>query len=242
MIHDGDFWINVPLVVGIFCIYCISLCHVTLQTWMARSSRYRRYRLHPEGDDDLPILPRLKGTALIMLFLACLWAVLLTLGYDLFLRDGPAGLSAMAVQFFAILLIYDFLFYWTHRVLHRPFLMRFVHGMHHQIRVPMAIDDFFLHPGDATTMSVLFLSSVAIVGPVNTATFIAALAAWVFMNNSIHAGFHWPHPIFRLTNFWALTHDVHHGANRNANFGAFLPVWDMMFGTYHRVKEKPGSD
>ena len=234
MISAGDFQINVPLVVGMFCVYCVSLCYVTLQTWAAKSVRFRAYRLHPDRDDRLSIFRRLRRTALIVLFVACLWGVLLTLGYDLFLHDEPTGLAAMAAQFFAILLIYDFVFYWTHRTLHRPFLMRAVHGVHHQVRVPMAVDDFFLHPLDATT-SVLFLLSVAIVGPVNTSTFVAVLGVWVLMNNAIHGGFRWPHPIFRLTNYWARTHDVHHGANRNANFGSFLPVWDMMFGTYHRA-------
>ena len=237
MVHEGEFSIqpNLSLVVGLFCIFCASLFHVYLQTRLAKSSRYRQYRLHPEGDDGLSIFLRLKRVTLIVLFVGCLWAALLTLGYDLFLHDESVGGAAMAAQIFAILLIYDFLFYWTHRVLHHPLVMRFSHGVHHQVRVPMAIDDFYLHPADATTMSVLFLLCIAIVGPVSTTTFIAVTAVWVFMNNAIHSGFNWPHPIFKLTNYWARTHDVHHGINRNANFGSFLPVWDMMFGTYHRV-------
>ena len=50
------------------------------------------------------------------------------------------------------------------------------------------------------------------------------------INIYVHSNLSFPHPVFRLLNFWTRTHDVHHYYCRN-NYSSIFPFWDQMFGT-----------
>ena len=151
--------------------------------------------------------------------------------------EESAGIAMSLGQLSAILLIYDFMFYWVHRVFHHPFLMRHVHYVHHRVRHPAALDDYYLHPVDALWVTTLFFLSVTIVGPVDSETFIATFFIWILINNFLHRGLNLPHPAFKLTNYWSRMHDCHHSKKINSNFGSLFPFWDMMFGTYYIDKD-----
>ncbi len=230
--------INFPLIAGLVGVYFFSVIFTVLQTRAAKSERYKQYRLYTPVNDPLANTSKVPRTFFIILFIACIWTAYLTQGYDWVIHDEPSAFAVLPVQILAVLLIYDFMFYWVHRVFHLPLLMRYVHYVHHKVRFPTAIDDYYLHPIDTLWVTTLFFLSVTIVGPFNTTTFIATLFVWVFMNNSIHGGLNLPNPVFRLTNYLARMHNVHHGKNMSSNFGSFFPFWDMLFGTHHRSKKE----
>ena len=233
--------INFPLIAGLVGVYVFSVLSTVLQTRVARSERYKKYRLYTPVNDPLANTSKVPRTFFIILFIACLWTAYLTQGYDWIIHDEPSAFAVLPVQILAVLLIYDFMFYWVHRVFHLPLLMRYVHYVHHEVRFPTAIDDYYLHPIDTLWVTTLFYLSVAIVGPFNTTTFIATLFVWVFMNNAIHGGLNLPHPVFRLTNYLARMHNVHHGKNMSSNFGSFFPFWDMMFGTHYVSRKRQSA-
>ena len=230
--------INFPLIAGLVGVYFFSVIFTVLQTRAAKSERYKQYRLYTPVNDPLANTSKVPRTFFIILFIACIWTAYLTQGYDWVIHDEPSAFAVLPVQILAVLLIYDFMFYWVHRVFHLPLLIRYVHYVHHKVRFPTAIDDYYLHPIDTLWVTTLFFLSVTIVGPFNTTTFIATLFVWVFMNNSIHGGLNLPNPVFRLTNYLARMHNVHHGKNMSSNFGSFFPFWDMLFGTHHRSKKE----
>ena len=230
--------INFPLIAGLVGIYFFSVIFTVLQTRAAKSERYKQYRLYTPVNDPLANTSKVPRTFFIILFIACIWTAYLTQRYDWVIHDEPAAFAVLPVQILAVILIYDFMFYWVHRVFHLPFLMRYVHYVHHKVRFPTAIDDYYLHPIDTLWVTTLFFLSVTIVGPSNTTTFIATLFVWVFMNNSIHGGLNLPNPVFRLTNYLARMHNVHHGKNMSSNFGSFFPFWDMLFGTHSGSKKE----
>ena len=232
-----DYQINFPLIAGLVGVYFFSVIFTVLQTRATSSERYKKYRLYTPVNDPLANTSKFLRTSLIIIFIACIWTAYLTQGYDWVIHDEPAGFAVLLGQVLAVLLIYDFMFYWVHRAFHLPFLMRYVHHVHHRVRFPTAIDDYYLHPIDTLWVTTLFFLSIAIIGPVNTTTFIATLFVWVFINNSIHGGLNLPHPIFKLTNYWARMHECHHGKNMQSNFGSIFPFWDMMFGTHYISKK-----
>lgn len=43
------------------------------------------------------------------------------------------------------LALYDVRYYAMHRTLHRPALMRLIHGVHHRVRYPTAQDSIYVH-------------------------------------------------------------------------------------------------
>lgn len=233
-----DFNINFTLISGLVGVYIFSLIFTGLLTWAASSERYRQYRLYMPVKDPLANTSKFPRTFCIIIFNAFLWTVYLTQGYEWVIHDKPASLAMLLWQVIAILVIYDFMFYWIHRVFHLRLLLKYVHYVHHRVRYPTAIDDYYLHPVDSLWVTTLFFLSIAIVGPVNTTTFIVTLFVWVFINNSIHGGMNFPHPVFRLTNYWARMHECHHGKSMRSNFGSIFPIWDTMFGTRYISKER----
>lgn len=223
--------INYELIFGIIGVAICSTVFISLWTWAAGSERYQKYRIRTPVRDPLAKVSRFKEVSRALVFDIIFYVAYLVLAYDWLIQDGSVGLLTMFGQVLAILLIYDFMFYWVHRLFHHPFLMRRVHGVHHKVRFPKAIDDYYLHPIDSLWVTTLFFSSIAIVGPLSTTSFIVTLFVYVFINNSLHSGLNLPHPLFALTNYLARRHEVHHGKKASANFGSIFPFWDMMFGT-----------
>ena len=224
--------INYPLLLGVVGVAVCSGAFVCLWTWAASSERYSKYRLRMPGDDPLAAVSKKGRIISIIAFDILLYSSYVVLAYNWLIKDEVDGVLMVIGQVLAILLIYDFMFYWVHRLFHRPFLMRHVHGVHHRVRFPKAVDDFYLHAIDSLWVTTLFFMSIAIVGPLGANTFIVTLFVYVSINNTLHSGLNFPHPLFRLTNYWAREHDVHHGKNLSANFGSIFPIWDMMFGTH----------
>ena len=126
----------------------------------------------------------------------------------------------------------DFLYYWMHRALHRPTLMRLVHGVHHRVHHPSAVEALYLNPFETVAAMVLLFGCIAAVGPVSMPSFIAIALVHSLVNIATHVNLDLPHPAFRLTNHWARRHDLHHGARRDAHFSSIFPYWDMAFGAY----------
>ena len=227
--------INFPLLYGVVGVAVCSAVFVSLWTLAAGSERFGIYRLRTPISDSLAGVGKRKRIALIVGFDILLYSGYLVLAYDWLIKDGSDAFWIVIGQVLAVLLIYDFMFYWVHRLFHLPFLMRHVHAVHHKVRFPKAVDDFDLHPVDSLWVTTLFFSSIAIVGPLSPTAFVVTLFVYVFINNALHSGLNLPHPCFKLTNYWARKHDVHHGKNLSSNFGSIFPFWDVMFGTNVRV-------
>ena len=157
--------VNYELIFGVLAIAICSVVFISLWTWAANSERYQKYRIRMPVRDPLEKAGKFKEVSRAVVFDITLYCVYLVLAYDWLIQDGSVGLLTMFGQVLAILLIYDFGFYWVHRLFHHPFLMRRVHGVHHKVRFPKAIDDFYLHPIDSLWVTTLFFSSIAIVGP-----------------------------------------------------------------------------
>ena len=227
--------INYQLLIGVIIVGICSTVFVSLWTLAANSERYSIYRLRNSINDPLAGVDKKRRILSIIAFDILLYCIYLVFAYDWLIKTGTESLIVMIGQVVAILLIYDFLFYWVHRLFHLPVLMRYVHAIHHKVRFPRAIDDFYLSAVDSLWVTTLLFSSIAIVGPLSTNALILTLFVYVFINNTLHSGLNFPHPLFKLTNYWARKHDVHHGKNLSANFGSIFPFWDVMFGTNVKV-------
>jgi sterol desaturase/sphingolipid hydroxylase (fatty acid hydroxylase superfamily) len=130
-----------------------------------------------------------------------------------------------------VLLVYDFIYYWFHRVFHKKELMIYMHGVHHKMRFPTAMDATYLNPlENFGGLAILFIA-ISLFAPVSEVSFILIIVIHAFINIIVHTNMVLPHPIFMLTNFWAIKHDAHHGKHLNKNYANIFPYWDQMFGT-----------
>ena len=224
--------INYTLVWGIAAIFGFAGVFNSLAVWAVNSERLGRYSIRPP---EVDLLSQRGKHLRIMLIGMCsigLYAAWLYFGYDFLIRESSPGFLVSLAQIVAILLIYDFAYYWIHRLFHISVIMRHIHGMHHRVRHPTAIDGLYLDPFDLAGGLSLFFLSIALIGPVDAGTFLAVTFLHTMFNLINHTGMELPHPAFAWSNYLARKHDHHHGRNVNTNFGLMVPFWDMMFGTY----------
>jgi sterol desaturase/sphingolipid hydroxylase (fatty acid hydroxylase superfamily) len=135
--------------------------------------------------------------------------------------------------------LFDIAIYWAHRWSHEvPVLWRF-HSVHHSTEQLDWISGFRAHPLDGAIVAPVALFLIA-AGFDNT--FTGALAVVQFLTGLfLHANVRWRlRPLHRLV----ITPEFHHWHHsyepeaHSSNYSVFLPLWDILFGTYYMPRNK----
>lgn len=205
---------------------------MALTQWMVTSQKYGQYRIRTPQNVTIPLSRKVVNIGLNMLFMVLLFIAALYHLSDKLIAEGHASGVTIFGEVLAVLLIYDFCYYFMHRTLHHPRLMKFVHGVHHRSRFPTPAESLFLNPIEGFAGVTLLLGTTMAIGPVSGAAFLIIVFLHSVINVLVHANMVLPHPLFKLTNFWATKHDFHHGHHLNRNYASIFPFWDLMFGTY----------
>jgi sterol desaturase/sphingolipid hydroxylase (fatty acid hydroxylase superfamily) len=143
--------------------------------------------------------------------------------------------------------LFDLVAYWVHRLSHTiAFLWRF-HQVHHSTETLDWVSGFRVHPldGALAVPPVVLLLAAGFSPEASGALAIAQLVVGLFL----HANVRWRlRPLQRIV----ATPEFHHWHHErgseahNTNFGAFLPLWDQIWGTYcvpnDRRPERYGVD
>lgn len=134
--------------------------------------------------------------------------------------------------------LFDFLIYWVHRFSHEvPFLWRF-HKIHHSSARLDWITAFRGHPMDGVFLTPLFVFLLAAGFDARTTgvLFVAQAVIGLFL----HANVRWRwRPLHRVV----ITPELHHWHHsnhveaHNSNYTTFLPLWDIVFGTYFMPRD-----
>lgn len=177
----------------------------------------------------------LTSTALQLVGLA--FGVVLGIGSllwvpGLLLRPLVAAVPAPLRMVVGVVL-FDFLVYWVHRFAHEvPFMWRF-HKVHHSSAQLDWVTAFRGHPMDGVFLAPLFVFLLA-AGFDGRATG-ALLVAQVLIGLFLHANVRWRwRPLHRVV----ITPELHHWHHSDhpeaysSNYTTFLPLWDIVFGTY----------
>ncbi|XP_077999230.1 fatty acid hydroxylase domain-containing protein 2-like [Glandiceps talaboti] len=184
-----------------------------------------------QGDKNTPLDPSLLPKVLkisftnIMLitpiasygwYLACQWRGS-NCGYNI-----PSN-SRILLDIIVAVLCDEILFYYSHRLLHHPYLYKRIHKKHHEWTAPIGLVCIYAHP-------VEFIASNSIplfVGPFIMKSHLLSAWLWIgialFATSIHHSGYHLP---FTLSPEY---HDFHH-AKFHYNFG-FLGFLDWFHGT-----------
>jgi sterol desaturase/sphingolipid hydroxylase (fatty acid hydroxylase superfamily) len=140
---------------------------------------------------------------------------------------GGAALGYLAVTF---------LYYWWHRWRHESsFLWRWFHQLHHSPQRIEVVTSFYKHPAELIANGLL--SSAILYALVGLG---AAAATWaVLLTGVAELFYHWnvrtPHWLGYLIQR-PESHCVHHQEGLHAYNYADLPLWDMLFGTFHNPR------
>lgn len=202
----------------------------SIVTWISASYRFRHLRIRISAET----IPRkyvsitLNGT-----LAAAMYAGAVMLGDHVFYQQDLAhNVLRVAIDSLLVLVVYDFFYYVLHRWLHTPRMMRYVHGVHHRVHYPEAMDGLFLHPAETFAGLALLFIAMAAVGPISVASFLVVALVHSIANIATHTNLVVPYRACALFNYWAVRHDFHHSTYRNANYASIFPFWDRMFGTY----------
>ena len=149
-----------------------------------------------------------------------------------------------AVDAAAVLLVFDFFYYWTHRYVFHGKPMRKQHALHHQARTPTYVDALYVHPLETIIGLGLFLFSIPLVawiggGPLNV--FSAAFATLVFtqVNTINHTYVNLPRFPFKTLDYVTSVHAAHHVDMNQGNFATLTMIYDWMFGTLEKPVSRP---
>ena len=133
-----------------------------------------------------------------------------------------------------LILWHDVYFYWTHRLLHTPWLYRHVHRVHHRSRNPSPWAAYAFHPAEAL-INGLVVPLALLAVPLHGGMIFLFGVHQILRNAHGHAaveimprGFvrHWLWGRFTTTTH----HHLHHETARG-NYGLWFTWWDRWCGT-----------
>lgn len=231
------------LLAGVFLRYLLLawIYHVLVYKKIGNKMPYRR--LHEQIR-----LPQVK-TEILNSFLG---SVLFALSGAVMLICWQKGLSQLytslslwdvlwlPLSYFLALFIHETYYYWLHRWMHQPKVLRHFHQMHHNSLYTSSFTSFSFHPIEAL-LQAIFLPILTLLLPMHFFVLMALLLTMSLSAVINHAGVEiYPRralksPIFRWL-VGATHHDMHHRKYR-CNYGLYFTFWDVWMKT-----EDPGFE
>jgi sterol desaturase/sphingolipid hydroxylase (fatty acid hydroxylase superfamily) len=159
----------------------------------------------------------------------------------------PRSVGSILLDAFLVLMIYDFLYYMTHRFLfHGQGWWRRVHAVHHQARSRISsIDALLLHPAETITgLALFYVTTVAMMlvtgEPFHAATIIITYVTFTQLNQFNHCRVDLDRFPFRTLNRIAIMHDAHHRDMHKGNYATITLFYDWLFRTLEEpVEQEP---
>ena len=166
-------------------------------------------------------------TNAVFVFLVCPFFITLT----------PQPVWKILLDVVAILMVYDFIYYLTHRFLfHGQGYFRRVHALHHQAREPSYIDAHYVHPLETFIGVFLFVTTIPVMalwlGPFHSVTVALAFLVFTQLNIINHCKIELPYFPFKTLSWITARHAVHHENMHKGNFATITLLYDKLFGTY----------
>lgn len=146
------------------------------------------------------------------------------------------GFSWSVIPDFLLLFLgMDLLMFIFHYIIHKTFLYKAIHNLHHQSVHPKPIDLFILHPAETISFGTLWLL-LLMVKDFNIYAVMGYLAVNVLFGMAGHLGIE-PLPL-RFRNMPVVkyigTSTFHHNHHQDVqyNFGFYTSIWDRLLGTH----------
>ena len=144
-------------------------------------------------------------------------------------------------SYFAALFIHETYYYWLHRWMHQPKVIRHFHHIHHNSLYTSSFTSFSFHPIEAG-LQAIFLPVLVLFLPMHFFVLIALLITMSITAVINHAGVE-VYPTWALKSpllRWmvgATHHDMHHLKYR-CNYGLYFTFWDVWMKTEDAGFEK----
>ncbi len=203
--------------------------------------RIYRYKIQPRP----PKIKQLKNELLYSLSTICIFSIVGFIVYLLYINGHTTLYTGMTKYgllyfFFSLIMmiaIHDMYFYFTHRLLHTPWLFKNVHVVHHRSVNPTPLAAYSFHPAEAILETFIIFPIVTLL-PVNLYAFLFFTFFVLLMNVIGHLGFEFISQRFRSSKIGKLLtssthHNLHH-QKTNKNYAYYFTWWDLLFKTIHK--------
>lgn len=175
--------------------------------------------------------------------LVCL-AACLALGWpvDDSLLDGfgPLARQPLLLQALEMVVIGDFIDYWTHRFFHTTRFWRF-HAVHHSAEHMTWHASARMHPVNDLVTRTCQVVPIVLMG-FSVKAILLVVPMLVFFVVILHSNLNWDYGPLRWVLVSPLYHRWHHTSDaegQDKNFAGIFPVWDLVFGTAHFPRREP---
>lgn len=199
--------------------------------WAYHSPRFAARRIG--GGPPIRVTRRNRSQTMTVTSLLSLTTIfgVVTVFHDQLLHVRAVSAWTIVGETLAIIFLYDFIYYFAHRAMHHPKLLRFVHGVHHRARNPSALESFYQHPIELLIGLALLFIAVWVIGPVHEYTFVTTFFIYSNVNIMVHAGMttgiKWLAPLDVMVK----KHHLHHAQDPHVNYSSMTPLPDWLFGT-----------
>jgi Delta7-sterol 5-desaturase len=226
----GNLWME-----GTRYLFAVLLTWLLLHVLLKRFLAHRVIKDWPTWRDVRRELAYSLSSILVFAAMGCgVYALLLGGHMQIYRYPNQYGTLWLLASFPLMLLWHDFYFYWTHRLLHRPWWLRHVHGVHHRSRSPSPWAAYSFHPLEAFINGLVTPLALAAV-PLHWSVMLAFAMHQIFRNAHGHAAVETMprgfvgHGLFGL--FTTTTHHHLHHETAKGNYGLWFTWWDRWCGT-----------
>lgn len=206
--------------------------------WFARRWAHRKIVPHPAVAADVRReMAQSLVTIVIFAMVGCLTFLAAAQGWTQLYRDPHAfGWTWFWLSIAVAVVVHDAWFYWTHRLMHHPWLYRRVHAAHHRSTNPTPWAAYSFSPWEAVVEAGIF-PLLAFTLPMHPFALSLFLFWQILFNVLGHTGYEYNGRWFSGTVLRFLlntpTNHVMHHQRTNGNFGLYFNWWDRLMGTNH---------
>lgn len=146
---------------------------------------------------------------------------------------NPYNLLIIFIHFICLFIIYDFVYYIFHRILHIPAIYPYIHKHHHRQVSPFrgTYDGINTHPFEYIFGLYLHLESIMFLSWITNNVHIIAIVLFYSFSGMMASLNHTRFAIYIPGFYDVRDHDVHHRWPRS-NYGQFVMYWDKIFGSF----------
>lgn len=151
---------------------------------------------------------------------------------------GPTAEMPVVAQVLLIVVLGDFIGYWSHRLFHGRWLWPF-HAVHHSSNDLDWLSSVRVHPVNDVLGKAMQAVPLLLLGfsPLVVAAYVPLLTLHAIL---LHANVSWTFGTLRYVIASPAFHRWHHSREEQAigkNFAGLFPVWDLLFGTFYMPAE-----
>ena len=150
-----------------------------------------------------------------------------------------ARFDGVVIQFAVLVVLYTFLNYWAHRMMHTKYFWE-IHQIHHSAEHYNVLLPYRNHPVEYIVATIYGVGAIAFLG-VSPEIVMLWLAVNAVYQSMVHSNYDWKWRWVEFILITPATHRIHHSTARehyDSNFG-ILSIWDRLFGTYVPPVKQP---